>query len=68
MAARDGLIVTPSARKAAEDEARAKVVQLVLSPAGNVLAAAKSGGSNLMGIVKEIQERLERGEEIAKVG
>jgi len=51
-----------------KDEARAKVVQLVLSPAGNVLAAAKSGGSNLMGIVKEIQERLERGEEIAKVG
>jgi len=50
------------------DEAQAKVVQLVLSPAGNVLGAAKSAGSNVMGIVKEIQERLENGEEIAKVG
>lgn len=51
-----------------KEEAQAKVVQLVLSPAGNVVSAAKSGGSNLMGIVKEIQERLEKGEEIAKVG
>ncbi|MDP7029090.1 MAG: 50S ribosomal protein L10 [Phycisphaerales bacterium] len=50
------------------DEAQAKVVQLVLSPAGNVLGAATSAGSNVMGIVKEIQERLEKGEEIAKVG
>jgi len=50
------------------DEAQSKVVQLVLSPAGNVLGAATSAGSNLMGIVKEIQERLEKGEEIAKVG
>ncbi|MDP7069762.1 MAG: 50S ribosomal protein L10 [Phycisphaerales bacterium] len=50
------------------DESQAKVVQLMLSPAGNVLGAAMRGGSDLMGIVKEIQERLEKGEEIAKVG
>ncbi len=50
------------------DEAQAKVVQLILSPAGNVLGAAKSAGANLLGIVKEIEERLEKGEEIAKVG
>jgi len=51
-----------------KDEAQAKVVQLVLSPAGNVLGAAKSPGSKLLGIVKEIQERLEKGETIAKAG
>ena len=50
------------------DEAQAKVVQLILSPAGNIVSAAKSGGSNLLGIVKEIRERLEKGETIAKVG
>ena len=50
------------------DEAQAKVVQLVLAPGANLLKAATSPGSNLMGIVKEIQERLERSEEIAKVG
>jgi large subunit ribosomal protein L10 len=50
------------------DEAQAKVVQLMLSPAGNLISAATSAGSNVMGIIKEIQERLEKGEEIAKVG
>lgn len=47
------------------EEAQAKVVQLVLSPAGNVIGGAKSPGANLLGIVKEIEERLERGETIA---
>jgi hypothetical protein len=50
------------------DEAQAKVVQLMLSPAGNLVSAATSAGSNVMGIIKEIQERLEKGEEIAKIG
>ena len=50
-----------------KDEAQAKVVQLVLSPAGNIVAAARSPGSNILGVVKEIEERLEKGEEIAKV-
>ena len=48
------------------EEAQAKVVQLVLSPAGNIVSAAKSGGGNILGIVKEIQERLEKGETISK--
>jgi large subunit ribosomal protein L10 len=48
------------------EEAQAKVVQLVLSPAGNVLGAATSAGANLLGIVKEIQERLEQGETISR--
>jgi len=51
-----------------KDEAQAKVVQLLLAPGANLLKAATSPGSNLIGIVKEIQERLEKGEEIAKVG
>lgn len=48
------------------EEAQAKVVQLVLSPASNLLRAATSPGSNILGIVKEIQERLEKGQVIAK--
>jgi large subunit ribosomal protein L10 len=48
------------------EEAQARVIALVLAPAGKVLGAAKSPGSKLMGIVKEIQERLEKGEAIAK--
>lgn len=50
------------------EEAQAKVVQLVLAPAGNVVGCATSPGSKLLGIVKEIQERLEKGETIAKAG
>ncbi|MSR41992.1 MAG: 50S ribosomal protein L10 [Phycisphaerales bacterium] len=34
----------------------------------NVLGIAKAPGARLLGIVKEIQERLERGESIAKIG
>jgi large subunit ribosomal protein L10 len=48
------------------EEAQAKVVQLVLSPASNLLRAATSPGSNILGIIKEIQERLEKGQTIAK--
>lgn len=50
------------------EEAQAKVVQLILSPAGNVVSAATSPGSKLLGIVKEIRERLAKGETIAKAG
>lgn len=50
------------------EEAQAKVVQLVLSPARNVVGCATSPGSTLLGIVKEIQERLEKGETISKAG
>jgi large subunit ribosomal protein L10 len=48
------------------EEAQAKVVQLILSPASNLLRAATSPGSNILGIVKEIQTRLEEGKTIAK--
>lgn len=48
------------------EEAQAKVVQLFLSPASNLLRAATSPGSNILGIIKEIQERLEKGQAIAR--
>lgn len=51
-----------------KDEAHARVVQLVLSPAGNLVSCATSPGANILGIVKEIQEKLEKGETIGKVG
>lgn len=50
------------------EEAQARVVQLVLTPAGNVVGAAKGPGGAVLGIVKQIQEMLEKGETIAKAG
>lgn len=49
------------------EEAQARVVSLVLAPAGKVVAAAKAPAGKLLGIVKEIQTRLEKGEAIGKV-
>jgi large subunit ribosomal protein L10 len=51
-----------------KDEAQAKVVQLVLTPGGKVVGAANAPGGNILGIVKQIQEKLEAGETIAKAG
>ncbi len=39
---------------------------LFLAPAGNVVGAIASPGAAILGVVKEIQERLERGEMIDK--
>ena len=50
------------------EEAQARVVQLVLSPARNVLGAANAPGGRILGIVKQIQEKLEAGETIARAG
>ncbi len=41
-------------------EAQARVVQLVLSPAAAVLGATLAPGASILGIVKEIQDRLEK--------
>ena len=50
-------------------EAQSNVVTLVLSPARNLLGAVKGPGGRVMGIVKEVQSRLEKGEAItAKAG
>lgn len=50
-----------------KDESQGIVVQLLLSPAGNVVKAATSPGSNLVGIVKEIESMLEDGKTIEKI-
>ena len=50
------------------EEAQARVVQLLLSPAAKAVGATIGPGGRILGIVKEIQERLERGEAIAKAG
>jgi ribosomal protein L10 len=50
------------------EEAQAKVVTLLLSPGRNLAAAALGPGRRVLGVVKEIQERLERGETIAAAG
>ena len=49
-------------------EAKARVVQLILTPAGNIIGAATSPGSMILGAVKEIEQRLEKGQTIAKAG
>ena len=50
-----------------KEESKALVVQLVLVPAGNVVGGAMGPGSQVLGIIKELQERLEKGETIASI-
>ncbi|MEM1071372.1 MAG: 50S ribosomal protein L10 [Planctomycetota bacterium] len=59
--------VTRLSKFPTRDEAIAKVVTLVLSPARNLAAQFKGPGSNVAGIVKAIEDKLEKGETIAKV-
>jgi len=47
-------------------EAQAQVVTLVVSPGRKVLAAVKGPGSNIAGIIKAIEGKLEKGEAIAR--
>lgn len=48
-------------------EAQAQVITLFLSPARKVMAQVKAPGSNIAGIIKQIQEKLEKGQTISKV-
>lgn len=50
------------------EEAVGKVVTLVLSPARKLAGQIKGPGSRLASIVKAIEEKLEKGEAIAKAG
>jgi large subunit ribosomal protein L10 len=50
------------------EEAIAKTVQLILSPAQKLVASTLGPGRKLASLVKAIEEKLEKGEEIAKVG
>ena len=53
--------------EATKEEAQATVIQLVLSPAGNLVKAATSPGSNIASVIKEIKTRLEDGKTIDKI-
>ncbi|MCH2148920.1 MAG: 50S ribosomal protein L10 [Phycisphaerales bacterium] len=46
------------------EEAQAKVVQIVLAPGAALVGAALGPGGRVMGVVKEVQERLEKGQAI----
>ncbi len=48
-------------------EAQAQVVSLILGPARKVMAQVKGPGGKVMGIVKSVEEKLEKGEAIAKI-
>ena len=48
------------------EEAQARIVGLFLAPAGNLLGAAMSPGSRILGIIKQIQEKLEKGETVGQ--
>ena len=48
------------------DEAIAQDVTLILGPGRKLVGAVKGPGGRLAGIIKAIEEKLEKGEEIAK--
>lgn len=60
--------VTELSKFPTKDEAIAQVVTLIVSPARNLMAQVKGPGSRVAGIIKAIEEKLEKGETIAKVG
>lgn len=49
------------------EEAIAQDITLILGPGRKLVGAIKGPGSGLAGIIKAIEEKLEKGEEIAKV-
>ena len=59
--------VTQLSKMPTREEAQSNVVTLVLSPGRNLLGAVKGPGGRVMGIVKEIESRLEKGETISAI-
>ena len=51
-----------------KEEAQAQVVQIILTPGQKLVGSILAPGRNLAGIIKTIQDKLEAGETIAKVG
>lgn len=60
--------VTELSKFPTREEAIAQDVTLILGPGRKLLGAVKGPGSALAGIVKSIEEKLEKGESISKVG
>ena len=68
----DGILFGPDqievlSKYPTREEAQAKVVTMLLTPARNLAGAVKSPANNIAGILKTIQEKLEKGETIARV-
>jgi large subunit ribosomal protein L10 len=59
--------VTALSKYPTREEAQAQVVQIILTPAQKLAGAIVGPGSKLASIIKTIEEKLEEGEEIAKV-
>jgi large subunit ribosomal protein L10 len=60
--------VTELSKFPTREEAIGRVVTLVVSPAQKLVASLKGPGSNIAGIIRAIETKLEKGEAIAKVG
>lgn len=60
--------VTELSKFPTKDEAIANIVTLVVSPGRKLLGQLKGPGSAVAGIVSAIEQKLEKGETIAKVG
>jgi large subunit ribosomal protein L10 len=57
--------VTRLSKFPTREEAQSQLITLVLSPARKLVGTVIAPGSRLLGVVKEIQTRLEKGETIA---
>lgn len=60
--------VTELSKFPTREEAIAQDVTLILGPGRKLVGAVKGPGSGLAGIIKSIEEKLEKGESISKVG
>ena len=58
--------VTELSKFPTKDEALGQVVTLIVSPAKKLMAQIKGPGSTVAGIIKSLEEKLEKGETIAK--
>jgi large subunit ribosomal protein L10 len=60
--------VTELSKFPTREEAIGKVVTLIVSPARKLVAQIQGPGSTVAGLIKAIEDKLEKGESIAKVG
>lgn len=69
----DGMTFGPDEIKKLSDfptreEAQAQVIQIILSPAQNLVGSVLGPGRKVASLVKAVEEKLEKGEEIRKAG
>jgi large subunit ribosomal protein L10 len=59
--------VTELSKFPTKDEAQAQVVTLIVSPGRKLMGQLKGPGASVAGVIKSIEEKLEKGETIAKL-